>query len=335
MKKTMIFLAAAMVGWSLQSATAQTTASSNTQTPQEQVREGLKAYNNKDYAKAFEWWTKAANQGNAGAMYNLGFLYRNGYGVTKDIVKAVEWWTKAAENNYDARKALTKHYYNLKDWERVVFYGKDVNDFLSCAYKGVAYFQLKNYAAAENSFKSAIKSKERDEKLVAGVFLLLGASRWAWAENEFQGKEAGFKKKLTALSAYATAARLGDAEAIKWFDEFKGKRSGQISGTWERTYTDGFDVPHGIVDVIEVSYKVKTQYIFDTQKVVERHCTEQKNKWSEWSTDDTYSFAFDGNIGLLFDSDGDIEIFFYLDNNILKISKEADADNYTQLKKIR
>jgi TPR repeat protein len=29
-------------------------------------------------------------------MYNVGFFYKNGRGVTKDVKKAKEWWTKAA-----------------------------------------------------------------------------------------------------------------------------------------------------------------------------------------------------------------------------------------------
>ena len=34
-------------------------------------------------------------------------MYRNGYGVTKDYKKAVEWYTKAAEQgNADATEAL-------------------------------------------------------------------------------------------------------------------------------------------------------------------------------------------------------------------------------------
>jgi TPR repeat protein len=50
----------------------------------------------RDYAQAMEWFTKAANLGNAIAMNNIGAMYCNGEGVTKDMSKAVEWWQKAA-----------------------------------------------------------------------------------------------------------------------------------------------------------------------------------------------------------------------------------------------
>ena len=42
----------------------------------------------KDYAKAREWYEKAADKGDAKAMNNLGLLYDNGQGVAQDYAKA-------------------------------------------------------------------------------------------------------------------------------------------------------------------------------------------------------------------------------------------------------
>ena len=65
----------------------------------------------KDLAKAVEWFTKAAEQGNADAQYNLGMCYQDGKGVEQDLKKAVEWYTKAAEqNNATAQYMLALHY---------------------------------------------------------------------------------------------------------------------------------------------------------------------------------------------------------------------------------
>ena len=49
-----------------------------------------------DYAKAREWYEKAADKGDADAMFNLGLLYDNGQGVAQDYAKAREWYEKAA-----------------------------------------------------------------------------------------------------------------------------------------------------------------------------------------------------------------------------------------------
>ena len=48
-----------------------------------------------DYAKAREWYEKAAKKGSALAMTALGVLYRDGKGVSPDFVKTQEWFEKA------------------------------------------------------------------------------------------------------------------------------------------------------------------------------------------------------------------------------------------------
>ena len=50
-----------------------------------------------DYAEAARWYRKAAEQGNAGAQFNLGVMYDKGQGVPQDYAEAVKWYRKAAE----------------------------------------------------------------------------------------------------------------------------------------------------------------------------------------------------------------------------------------------
>jgi len=86
---------------------------SSTSNAIDEYAEGNKAYNNKDYAKAREWFTKAANKGNADAMCKLGDLYYYGRGAATDYAKALEWYTKAADKgNADAMNGLGRLYYN-------------------------------------------------------------------------------------------------------------------------------------------------------------------------------------------------------------------------------
>lgn len=54
-------------------------------------------YDEKDWAKAVQACTKAADRGDARAQYFLGFMYHFGHGVIQDYVKAVRWTTLAAE----------------------------------------------------------------------------------------------------------------------------------------------------------------------------------------------------------------------------------------------
>jgi uncharacterized protein len=61
----------------------------------------------RDYVQARKWFQKAADAGDADAMYNLGVLYQNGQGVARDSARARYWIQKAAEaGNADAKNAL-------------------------------------------------------------------------------------------------------------------------------------------------------------------------------------------------------------------------------------
>ena len=56
-------------------------------------------YKKRNYYKAFEWYKKAAEQGDVYAQYKLGTMYQHGIGVQRDYTKAKEWYTKVAEQD--------------------------------------------------------------------------------------------------------------------------------------------------------------------------------------------------------------------------------------------
>jgi uncharacterized protein len=55
------------------------------------------AFAKEQWTRALPACTKAANQGDAGAQYFLGFMYNNGHGVVQDYVQAAKWHMQAAE----------------------------------------------------------------------------------------------------------------------------------------------------------------------------------------------------------------------------------------------
>ena len=62
-----------------------------------------------DYGLAFDWFTKAAEQGHAEAQYNLGVMYANGDHVVQEDVQAVKWFSMAAEQgDIEAQSALRR-----------------------------------------------------------------------------------------------------------------------------------------------------------------------------------------------------------------------------------
>ena len=68
--------------------------------------------------KAIYWMEKAANAGDAMAMYNMGMYCFFGYGMDINLEKALEWMEKACENGDEASPGLVemcKDFINMRD----------------------------------------------------------------------------------------------------------------------------------------------------------------------------------------------------------------------------
>lgn len=63
------------------------------------------------YAKAIEWYRKAAAQREPVAQYTLAYCYENGFGVPQSYDQAVDWMSRAAENGYDPAQCSLGYYY--------------------------------------------------------------------------------------------------------------------------------------------------------------------------------------------------------------------------------
>ena len=64
-----------------------------------------------NYVEAFDWYAKAAEQGNSNAQFSLGVMYENGRGVKENYTRAIEWYEKAAEQgNVKAQYTLGSIY---------------------------------------------------------------------------------------------------------------------------------------------------------------------------------------------------------------------------------
>ncbi len=74
--------------------------------------EGWGAYNRGDYATALREWRPLAEQGDAKAQYNLGFMYRKGQGMPQDYAKSLQWYRKAAEQGYAKAQYNLGHMYD-------------------------------------------------------------------------------------------------------------------------------------------------------------------------------------------------------------------------------
>jgi tetratricopeptide (TPR) repeat protein len=130
-------------------------------------------FNKGDYECAFEYWTKAAELGNAGAHYNLSNLYYNGIGVEKDMKKAVYHSEQAAigghpiarhnigvcELNNDRFERAKKHFIIAANLE----YHDSLNELMTLYANGHA--SKEEYANALRAYQVAVeatKSLQRD-----------------------------------------------------------------------------------------------------------------------------------------------------------------------------
>jgi uncharacterized protein len=58
------------------------------------LEDGVAAYEKGDYTTALRLLRPIADQGDAGAQYNLGLMYANGQGVPQDYAAAANWCAK-------------------------------------------------------------------------------------------------------------------------------------------------------------------------------------------------------------------------------------------------
>ena len=112
--------------------------------------------------KAAEWFRKAAEKGNADAMFCLGHCYADGYGVEKDNNEAVKWFRKAAEKgNTEAMLQLGECYFfgrgveknreEVEKWFRKADNGND--NALYRFYRETAELQIRGIADALQQYK--------------------------------------------------------------------------------------------------------------------------------------------------------------------------------------
>ena len=74
-----------------------------------------------DHVEALRWFRKAADKGNAHAMYSVGVCYENGRGVSQDCATAANWYRMSAQNEFPfAGHNLGLLYYDGRGVERVL-----------------------------------------------------------------------------------------------------------------------------------------------------------------------------------------------------------------------
>jgi len=139
---------------------------------------GLDAYNQGDYATALKEWQPLAEQGDAVAQYNLGFMYDNGQGVPQDYGEAARWYRLAAEQGkasaqhnlgllYYRGQGVPQDYTQARDW---YLKAAEQGHALAQANLGVMYWMgpgvLQDYVQAHMWANLAALPKVRNRPLL-------------------------------------------------------------------------------------------------------------------------------------------------------------------------
>lgn len=104
-----------------------------------------------DYKAAVEYYTKAANAGQAVAMLKLGNCYKDGTGVDKDIPEAAKWYLKAHIGGRKDAKEILDKYVDLQYYAAdCYYYGKGVKKDPSLAFDWYYKSACGNYDKAQN-----------------------------------------------------------------------------------------------------------------------------------------------------------------------------------------
>ena len=75
------------------------------------INTALQAYENGDYQTAYQQFTFLAENNNAEAQYNLGFMYFGGDGIEQDDEKAASWFERAAKSGHAAAQDTLAYMY--------------------------------------------------------------------------------------------------------------------------------------------------------------------------------------------------------------------------------
>jgi TPR repeat protein len=119
--------------------------------PSDDWHAAFDALKRSDYATALALFRSLAEQGHAGAQFQLGFIYRNGWGAPQDYAEALKWFRRAAAQGY--RAAQTHLGVMYRDGEGVQ------KDYVQAH----MWFNLAAAASRYGSYEEGRAAEERDK----------------------------------------------------------------------------------------------------------------------------------------------------------------------------
>lgn len=166
----------------------------------------------KDYERARQLYEKAATDGEAGSMNNLGILFLNGQGVAKDLAEARDWYQRAAAAGSAAAMANLGRLYAggigvAKDYtEALAWYRKSVAADNAVGMTGLGYL----YEVGTGVPEDINEARQWYEKAAAKGY----PTAMTNLGNLYRDGRGVTQDYAEALRWYQRAAALGDANGM-------------------------------------------------------------------------------------------------------------------------
>jgi len=199
--------------------------------PKSDYQRGEELFQRKEYARAIEYFNKAANTGDAKSYYQLANCLENGLGVEVDMERAINFYQRSAALGHEKASqrlneiageqyVLGRKYYDEKNYEKAVICFRRSADLGNVRSQNNFGVCLSNgYGIEKNPEKAFSYFKQAAEKgLMQGQYNL--------ADCYEAGH--GVKRDLNlAMHWYQQAADNGSEDARKKFEELKAEKKQQ------------------------------------------------------------------------------------------------------------
>ena len=230
----------------------------------------------KNFAEACKWYSKAAEQGSAKAQYSLGVNYQFGLGVAKDTAKADGLFRKAVTGLVDDNDAEAVFYLgnmSLNGWgvskdktEAIISFQRAAeNGNLDAHHEMGRYYNndLKDYAKAYSWYMKAAKEGHKPSQTALGRMYYWG-ELWGTASK-------GLVNRTDAINWLTEAAARGENEASDMLRELTGPSQKQIIADFQRLfenkqYSEALKVILPVADRADIFIQFRIGWLYHTGK---------------------------------------------------------------------
>ena len=206
---------------------------------------GLNAMDREHYATAFRAWKGLADNGEAEAQNNLGYLYQYGYGAKQSYTRAIRYYTLAADQGLaEAHHNLGMLYFN--GYGSPQNYDQAKRAFLKAAEKelgaseymlGLIYYQglglMQNYWRAKNYFVRAAKNGNVMGQFMLSYMLQVGEGH---PDREPEPLKAFIWSSIAIENGYSEADAVLSFAKMQLSDSLQRQASGVASKCKESDY---------------------------------------------------------------------------------------------------